>query len=149
MSFVRLKELVEEAVRKIGVDPTRVLAQNEADKATWSLQRGSAQVLVNAQVRDGNAFLRVVSPIMMLPSGPDTSRREALFVRALELNATGIGNCAFGLVGERLVAVSERPAEGLDVGEVEQIVRLVAAVADTYDDRFVNEFGGKKASDKS
>jgi len=45
--------------------------------------------------------------------------------------------------------VSERPAEGLDPNEVEQMIRHLSAVADTYDDRLVKEFGGKRASDKS
>jgi hypothetical protein len=43
--------------------------------------------------------------------------------------------------------VSERPAEGLDESECEQIVRHLAAVADTYDDKLVKEFGGARASD--
>jgi hypothetical protein len=146
MGFDGVRELVEQAVHKLGVDPAKVRARSEAGVATWTLQRGSAQVIVNVEVRGGAAFLRVVSPVMTLP---EPGKREALFVRALELNAGGIGNCAFGLVGERLVVVSERPEQGLGVEEAEQAVRLVAAVADTYDDRLVSEFGGKKASDKS
>ena len=34
-----------------------------------------------------------------------------------------------------------------DKEEAEQIVRHLAAVADTYDDRLVKEFGGTRASD--
>jgi len=145
--FATAKGLVDEALKKIGVDPDTVRGKDAPDVASWTLKRGSAQILVAVARRDPDraVFLRVVSPVMTFP---DASKREALFVRLLELNANGLGNCAFGIVGERIVALSERPAEGLDVGEVEQIVRQVSAVADTYDDRLVGEFGGKRASDK-
>jgi hypothetical protein len=78
---------------------------------------------------------------------PEALTREALFVRLLELNGKGLANCAFGLIGDRIVVVSERPAEGLDTNEAGQIIRHLAAVADTYDDRLVKEFGGTRASD--
>jgi hypothetical protein len=65
--------------------------------------------------------------------------------KVLELNASGLVNAAFGLMGDRVVAVSERPAAGLDAGEVEQIVKHLSAVADTFDDRLAKEFGAIKA----
>jgi len=145
--FSTAKGLVVDALKKIGVDPDAVRGKDAPDVASWTVKRGSAQVLVSLARRDPDRhiFLRVVSPVMTLP---DPGKREPFFVRLLELNANGLGNCAFGMVGERFVALSERPTEGLDQAEVEQIVRQVAAVADTYDDRLVNEFGGKRASDK-
>ena len=75
--------------------------------------------------------------------------RGPLLKRLLELNAGGLANAAFGIIGDRVVAVSERPAEGLDASEIEQMIRHLSAVADTYDDRLVKEFGGKRASDKT
>ena len=93
---------------------------------------------------DNLLYLRVVSPVMTLP---DAVTREALFVRLLELNGKGLANCAFGLIGDRVVVVSERPAPGLDREEAEQVIRHLAAVADTYDDKLVKEFGGTRASD--
>ena len=145
--FATAKGLVNDALKKIGVDPDAVRAKDADDVASWTLKRGSAQILVSLARREPNhaVFLRVVSPVMTMP---EPGKREPLFVRLLELNANGLGNCAFGIVGERIVALSERPTEGLDAAEVEQIVRQVAAVADTYDDRLVQEFGGKRASDK-
>jgi hypothetical protein len=65
--------------------------------------------------------------------------------RLLELNAAGLANAAFGLMENRVVAVSERPAAGLDAGEVEQMVMHLSAVADTFDDRLAKEFGALKA----
>jgi anti-sigma factor RsiW len=75
----------------------------------------------------------------------DKAQHGALFRRLLEINAGGLANAAFGLVGDRVVAVSERPTEGLGAEEVEQIVRHLAAVADTFDDRLEKEFGATKA----
>jgi hypothetical protein len=116
------------------------------DVASWTVKRGSAQILVALARRDPNRqiFLRVVSPVMTMP---EPEKREALYVRLLELNANGLGNSAFGKIGERIVALSERPTEGLDQGEVEQIIRQVSAVADTFDDKLVADFGGARASD--
>jgi hypothetical protein len=75
------------------------------------------------------------------------TQREALFARLLELNGTGLANCAFGTAGDRVVVVSERPTRGLDVEEAEQMIRHTAAIADEYDDRLVKDFGGMKAID--
>ena len=50
-------------------------------------------------------------------------------------------NAAFGVLNDGVVVVSERPAEGLDPQEVEQILKHVGAVADHYDDQFIKEWG--------
>jgi hypothetical protein len=144
--FDRAKELVEKTIQRLGIDPLAARAKEASAAVGWTFQRGSAAILVNLSQRkeDDLLYLRVVSPIMTLPEG---STRDALFVRLLELNGKGLANCAFGLIGDRVVVVSERPAAGLDTEEAEQIVRHLAAVADTYDDRLVKEFGGKRASD--
>lgn len=144
--FDRAKELVEKTIQRLGIDPVAARAKNGPTTASWTFQRGSAAILVNLTQRkeDDLLYLRVVSPIMTLP---EAATRDALFIRLLELNGKGLANCAFGLIGDRVVVVSERPAVGLDAEEAEQIIRHLAAVADTYDDRLVKEFGGKRASD--
>ena len=140
------KELVETAITGLGLDPATVRAKDTPEQSSWTLKRGSASLLVTCVKRQDVLTLRVVSPVLLLP---DADARLPLFTRVLELNANGLGNCAFGLVGDRIVALSERPVEGLDPKEIEQIIRQVAAVADTYDDRLVKDFGGQRASDKS
>ena len=144
--FDRAKELVEASIKNLGIDPVAARAKDAPTTVSWTFQRGSAAILVNLTRRkeDENLYFRVVSPVMTLP---DAVTREALFVRLLELNGRGLANCAFGLIGDRVVVVSERPVIGLDGEEAEQIVRHLAAVADTYDDRLVKEFGGARASD--
>ena len=144
--FDQAKAIVETTIKKLGIDPSVATAKTAPTACSWTFQRGSAAILVNLTRRkeDEKLYLRVISPVMTLP-GEDV--RLSLFTRLLELNGKGLANCAFGLVGDRVVVVSERPAEGLDESECEQIVRHLAAVADTYDDKLVKEFGGARASD--
>jgi hypothetical protein len=139
--FDSAKKLVETAIRKLGLDPEATKAPTTEGKAAWTLKRGSASILVAINRHDDEkaTYLRVASPIGGLPA--DAGRHLALFRRLLELNASGMANAAFGLLGERIVAVSERPTVGLDEGEVEQMIRHLAAVADTFDDRLEKEFG--------
>ena len=139
----RAKQLVEATLTRLGLDPGASRVKDEAQQVAWTAQRGSASVLLAVLLREGVPHLRVVAPVVF----PDPSTREALFTRLLELNAGGLAHCAFGLSGDRVVAVHERPAAGLDEGEVDHIIRQVSAVADTYDDRLVTEFGGRRASD--
>jgi hypothetical protein len=142
--FENAKKLVEDTIRKLGLDPAALKAPAGDGQAAWTLKRGSASVLVMVTRHDDEeaTYLRIASPVVTLPA--DATKHGALFRRVLELNAAGLANAAFGLVGDRLVAVCERPAEGLDPEEVEQSVRHLAAVADTFDDRLAKEFGAIK-----
>ena len=144
--FDKAKQLVEDTIRKLGLDPTSTRAQAAgATQAAWTLKRGSASVLVTVthHEQENETFLRVASPVVTLPT--DKSKLEGLFRRLLEINAAGLANAAFGLSGDRVLAVSERPAQGLGAEEVEQSIRHLAAVADTFDDRLEKEFGATKA----
>jgi hypothetical protein len=144
--FEKAQQLVEATIRKIGLDPatTRAHCPSES-QAAWTLKRGSASILVTVTHHEdeGVTYLRVVSPVVTLP--PDPANQVALLRRLLELNAAGLANAAFGLMGDRVVVVSERPATGLDAPEVDQIIVHLSAVADTFDDRFQKEFGAPKA----
>jgi len=144
--FENARTLVEAAIRKIGLDPSTTRAPSGSDSViAWTLKRGSASVLVTVTRHDDEraTHLRVASPVVTLPA--DADRHGALLRRLLELNAGGLANAAFGLMGDRVVAVSERPATGLDAAEVEQMVMHLSAVADTFDDRLAKEFGAIKA----
>ncbi len=144
--FENAKRLVETTLRKLGLDPDTTRAPAAADgQAAWTLKRGSASVLVAVTKHDdeGTAYLRVASPVVTLPS--DVGKHPPLLRKLLELNASGLANAAFGLLGDRVVVVSERPAAGLDEGEVEQTIRHLAAVADTFDDRLERDFGATRA----
>jgi Putative bacterial sensory transduction regulator len=142
--FENAKKLVEETIAKLGLDPATTRGPSSDAQAAWTLKRGSASVLVTVTIHEKDeTFLRVASPVVTLPA--DKAQHGALFRRLLEINAGGLANAAFGLVGDRVVAVSERPTDGLGAEEVEQTVRHLAAVADTFDDRLEKEFGATKA----
>jgi anti-sigma factor RsiW len=145
--FENAKKLVEATIRKIGLDPANCRASSaSATQSAWTLKRGSASILVAVTKREdegGASYLRVASPVVTLPA--DRAKHEAVFRKLLELNAAGLANAAFGLIGDRVVVVSERPSAGLDEGEVEQTVRHLAAVADTFDDRLEKDFGATRA----
>jgi hypothetical protein len=146
IEFEHAKGLVDEVVAKLGLDPAKVRGQDRDDIVTWSIQRGSAVILVTVAKNDRGdaASLRAISPIMSLP--PD-DKLLAFFRRLLELNGHGLVNASFGIMGDRIIVKSERPTAFLDVAEVEQIILHLSAVADTYDDRLVGEFGGRRATD--
>jgi anti-sigma factor RsiW len=144
--FENAKKLVEATIRKLGLDPTTTRAPAAGEgQAAWTLKRGSASLLVAVTKHEGEgkAYLRVASPVGTLPA--DAAKQPPLFRKLLELNAAGLANAAFGLIGDRVVVVSERPVAGLDEGEVEQTVRHLAAVADTFDDRLEKDFGCTRA----
>lgn len=150
--FTGTKELVESTLKKLGLDPETSRARSDENLATYTFGRGSAHVLVAVVRRveqpsssPGAVFLRVAAPVMLPPE--DEAREHALHERLLELNGAGLVNCAFALIDGRVAVVSERPAVGLVAAEVEQIMKHTSAVADTYDDRLVEEFGGTRASD--
>jgi len=144
--FIRTKQLVERVIAKLGLSPEKSKVADGADQVSWTLLRGSAHVLVTVAHRpeQKGTFFRVAAPVLIVATDRPV---EPLFRRLLELNAGGLVNASFGLIGDKVVAVSERPVAGLDENEVEQIVRQLSAVADTYDDRLVTEFGGVRASD--
>ena len=143
--FENAKKLVEETIKKLGLDPATTRAHSTDVQTAWTLKRGSASVLVTVTFHpdEDETYLRVASPVVTLPA--DKAKHGALCRHLLELNAGGLANAAFGLVADRVVVVSERPIEGLGGAEVEQTVKHLAAVADTFDDRLEKEFGATKA----
>ena len=143
-TFGTTKKLLEQVLTKLGLDPAGARVRDEADLVAWGIWRGSAQLLLIAQTSDKGTWVRAVAPVVVCPT--DHALRLSLFARLLELNGKAMRNAAFGVLNEKVVIVSERPAEGLDAAEVEQIVRHVGAAADHYDDVFEKEYGLPRAS---
>lgn len=144
MDLKSATDVVERAIESFGVKAEAVLIAADETQKTYSLMRGSALTLVSVGLNEEETVLRVVCPVMTLP--PE-DKRNAFFRRLLELNAGAVvGGAAFGLSGDRVVVVSERPCAGLDKDEAAHVIKRASAVADTFDDRLVREFGGEKAS---
>lgn len=145
----RATTLVEEAVKRLGLDPAAVrMPPPPGVEKAWSLMRGSAGVAVflrAAKEGENSPWLRVVSPIVKV----DPAKEVELYKRLLELNAQGLGAVAFGLVQDRVVVVAERRTLDLEPAELEHLVNRVGVVGDHYDDQLITRFGGSRVSDLS
>jgi len=137
---------LEKVLSGLGIDPAVVRSTDTDDLVVYVLQRGSASVYVSIGVERGRGYVRVSAPVVGLPD--DGEARTRLYERLLHLNARGLSNAAFGVHDGVVVAVSERPLEGLDGVELEQMVTHLGAVADTFDDRLAAEFGVQRASSR-
>ncbi|MBK6462816.1 MAG: YbjN domain-containing protein [Myxococcales bacterium] len=145
------RAVVESALRTLGLVPDEILVSRPDAECAWAMKRGSARALVALVTREITGHpaqhLRVVAPVVAFADEGSDVPREALFLRVLELNAAGLAACAFGVLGDSIVLVSERPTQDLDEGEVLYAIRQVAALADVFDDQLVASFGGRRSSD--
>lgn len=145
------RAVVESALRTLGLVPEEILVSRPDAECAWAMKRGSARALVALVTRELTGqpaqHLRVVAPVLAFADEGSEVPREALFLRVLELNAAGLAACAFGVLGDSIVLVSERPTRDLDESEVLYAIRQVAALADVFDDQLVASFGGRRSSD--
>ena len=143
--FERARRIVESVLRDLGLDPAQSHLATTDGSTAWTLQRGSAEVLVflNPPRAKSPSFVRVVSPIWRLPA----ENQSAVFRRLLEMNALDLFGAAFGLMGEDAVLVSERATRDMDRSEVEELLQNIGAAADYFDDWLVTQFGGARLAD--
>lgn len=104
----------------------------------WSFRRGSAIIEVYISEHDGEGYLQVLAPILIIPE----SGILPLYRRLLELNLQ-LTNASLGVFFEVVYVFSERPLQGLDSIEADAIIRTVAEYADDLDNNLVSEFGGR------
>jgi len=130
-------QTVEQILLGVGVDPQQA-RMNIQDGFGWSFRRGSATIEVYVSQQEGAGYLQVLSPILHLPM----SNLLPLYRRLLELNLQ-LTNASFGVHLDVAYVFNERPLEGLDAVEANNIITLVAGYADEMDDKLVGEFGGR------
>jgi hypothetical protein len=140
-SCERMVEAVLSA-RGLAVDTSRIQSN---DGPAWGLTHGSAEIYIFLSPGTGDNFIQVVSPVM-IPTN-DALDGPHLMRRLLELNASELTGCAFGLRGDEVVLTADRSTAGLDRGELEEMIRRVAEYADFYDDILTVEFGGTRHGD--
>ena len=146
--FAKAVKVVESVLGGFGLDPNRSRLNTTDGSTAWSVLRGSAEVLIflNPAQNNGPNFMRCVSPIWRLPQGtPD--QLNAIMRKLLELNGRELFGCAFGLMRDDVVLVSERVCKDMDRGEVEDILRNIGATGDHFDDWLVTQFGGTRLAD--
>ncbi len=104
-----------------------------------SVGRGSATIGIN--VLEDQGLLLFLARIMEIPG----SCREELYRRLLELNYLATSDGAFAIEKETdtVYLRALRGVSGLDYDEFEDMLHTVASVADEWDDRLLEEFGGE------
>jgi hypothetical protein len=128
---------VEQILPIIGVDPAQSRLNTEQGYG-WSFRRGSATIEVYVSQQDDVGYLQVLAPILHLPS----NGLLPLYRRLLELNLQ-LTNAALGVYLDIVYVFNERPLEGLDSIEANNIIALIAQYADELDNQLYNEFGGR------
>ncbi len=129
---------VEQILIALSIDPERARMQNVTDGFGWQFQRGSAVIEIYVEQADNSGYLRVMSPILTLP----TTGLLPLYRRLLELNLQ-LSTAAFGVYLDTVYIYSERPLDDMDASEANMIINQVANAADDFDDKLLNEFGGR------
>jgi hypothetical protein len=152
-NFERTVKLVETVIQGFGLDANKNRLNTTDGSTAWALMRGSAEVLIflnPAREQNQQNYIRVVAPCWRLPD----QNHQAIYRRLLELNARDLWGTAFGLMVPQnnpqavdAVLVTERTTTDLDRGEVEEILNNIGAAADFFDDKLVQEFGGRRLSD--
>ncbi len=130
-------QTVEQILLGVGVDPQQA-RMNIQDGFGWSFRRGSAVIEVYVSQQEMTGYLQVLSPILHLPM----TNLLPIYRRLLELNLQ-LTNAALGVHLDVVYIFSERPLEGLDAVEANNMITLVAGYADELDDKLVDEFGGR------
>ena len=129
--------VIELILEQIGLVPADI-RMNTDEGFGWSFRRGSAIVEIYLSVQDGEGYLQVLSPIIHIP----TEATLPLYRHLLELNLQ-LTSAALGVFTEVVYVFYERPIEGLDSVEVNDIITKVAGYADDLDDALVEQFGGR------
>ena len=137
--------LVEESIRQLGLDPATARLPGDTKTTAFALRRGSARIVVAVQGTAAGGVLRVVAPVVRVPT--DAGSASGLYRRVLELNGREVHGAAFGIFGDDVVAIAERTLVDLDASEVAAAIRGVGALADKWDDTLAKEFGTKRSSD--
>lgn len=128
---------VEQILRAASVDPSTSRIQT-GDGMGWKFTYGSAQMEIYITLKQEQDFFQVLCPILYLPQ----NGLLALYRRLLELNML-IPNVRFGVYGDLVYLFSERPLDGLDLNEAYDIISTLTRNADEYDNRLIEEFGGR------
>jgi hypothetical protein len=121
--------LIDGVLRSYGLDPTRV-----TDPYGWRhLSLGSVDGIVGVvEWQPDTYYLAVVVPILEVPADPEGL--AGFYKGLLELNHDGTLAAHFSIYENRVFVGLTRPIRGLDEEEVEDAIRAVLIVADSYDE---------------
>ena len=129
---------VDDILSNIGVDTVAARMTDIEYGFGWSFRRGSAVIEIYVSEQEGRGYFQVLSPIIHIPS----TGLLPLYRRLLELNMQ-LTNASLGIYFDVIYVFNERPLEGLDANEANNIITLVAGYADELDNQLQEEFGGR------
>ncbi len=129
--------IVGEALGKIGVDPRPERLPGDRGFG-WSIRRGSAVVFITVNQENNHAYLRLTSPILYLPSENLLPLYRTLLGINMELTSA-----ALAVHEDKVCIVSERPVEGLDHVEADDLLKRISHYADELDNKLAAEFGAR------
>jgi len=130
-------QTVEDILASLGFNPPEARLDTEQGYG-WTFRRGSAIIEVYVSEQDEIGYMQVLSPILHLPG----AGLLPLYRHLLEYNMR-LTNASLGIYYDVVYVFNERPLDGLDAAEVNQIITMVAGYADDLDNALVNEFGGR------
>ncbi len=132
--------MVEDVLEELGHDPTTSRQSADDGNHVWRFQFGSARITVQIVDRDDFTHLRVCSPVMSTDARVDLLK---LYRHLLVLNANAVHGAAFAARQNEVQIVSERSTIDIDRSEVKDLIGRVSKYADDFDDKLVDEFGGR------
>ncbi|HEY9698397.1 MAG TPA: hypothetical protein V6D10_14120 [Trichocoleus sp.] len=123
-----------------------------ADQPVFYLTYGSARVDVEVRAWDVHPWdtgeLAVVRAVSCVTVGSELSH-ELMRYLLMESSRMRFGAFQLGDEGEVLFANSVLGGENMDLMELQTCILSVVTIADTYDDIIADQFGGKRAADRS
>ncbi len=135
--------MVERVLRDLGHE-AGATRNTGASHPEWSFKHGSAMITVSLIPRDDFTHLRVVAPVITTDARVDVLK---LYRHLLSLHTTEVHGAAFATYRNEVHLVADRSTIDLDLSEVHDVIKCVSNYADYYDDRLVEEFGGRLVSE--
>ncbi|MBU1239623.1 YbjN domain-containing protein [Myxococcota bacterium] len=142
LSFEECVEMVEEIIKQdLELDPLQNRIGNMGhDIAMWGLTRGSATVYTVLNKVPTTNYIQVFSPIIKI-TGEGSA---ALYLKLLQLNSSPeLCNAAFAVKDTNVVLKSDRTTQDLSRAELLEMIMRIGKLADKYDDKLLEEFGGE------
>jgi hypothetical protein len=139
-NLVSTVAMVEDVLVELGHYLNECRADYEHALHSWCVVKGSASIRISLVPGGEYAKLRVVSPVITTDARVDVLK---LYRTLLSLNCEELSGCAFGTRQNEVLLIAERSTLDLDRSEVFDLLRRIQEYADYYDDRLVDEFGGR------
>ncbi len=133
-------EMIEAVLIDLGHIALDSRHEAEGAKRAWRFEKGSATIEVQIRKSEPLWTLRVSAVVMTCVGAID---RLKLYRHLLSVNAFEVTGAAFAIIEDEVILVAERDTVDLDQSEVRSMIDRVQTVADDYDDKLVDTFGGK------